>query len=74
MPPAPRQELRAPLPRAPASPEAAYGRCRLRRESRGLARGDTWPCDPGPDLSRGVRALKVRLTPSVSGTDALGGV
>jgi len=30
----------------------------LHRESRGLAAGSPWPCDFGPDLSRGFRALK----------------
>jgi glutamate/tyrosine decarboxylase-like PLP-dependent enzyme len=50
--------------------DAAY----LRRESRGLAGGDIWPCDLGPDLSRGFRALKVWLTLSVYGADALGAV
>jgi aromatic-L-amino-acid decarboxylase len=47
---------------------AAY----LRREERGLAGGSTWPCDLGPDLSRGFRALKVWFTLKVYGTDALG--
>ncbi len=40
-----------------ASP-AAY----LRRETRGLAAGSPWPCDFGPDLSRGFRALKTWFT------------
>jgi aromatic-L-amino-acid/L-tryptophan decarboxylase len=48
--------------------DAAY----LRRESRGLAGGGIWPCDLGPDLSRGFRALKVWLTLSVYGADAIG--
>jgi aromatic-L-amino-acid/L-tryptophan decarboxylase len=48
--------------------DAAY----LRRDSRGLAGGGTWPCDLGPDLSRGFRALKVWLTLSVYGADAIG--
>jgi aromatic-L-amino-acid decarboxylase len=48
--------------------DAAY----LRRESRGLAGGGIWPCDLGPDLSRGFRALKVWLTLSVHGADAIG--
>ena len=30
----------------------------LRRETRGLGRGSPWPCDYGPDLSRGFRALE----------------
>ncbi len=50
-----------------ASP-AAY----LRRETRGLAAGAPWPCDFGPDLSRGFRALKTWFTLKVYGTDALG--
>ncbi len=49
---------------------AAY----LRRESRGLAGGSPWPCDFGPDLSRGFRALKTWFTLKVYGTDALGAV
>src|SRR5260370_14247901 len=31
----------------------------LERRPRGLAAGEPWPCDFGPDLSRGFRALKV---------------
>ncbi len=50
-----------------ASP-AAY----LRRETRGLAAGSPWPCDFGPDLSRGFRALKTWFTFKVYGTDRLG--
>jgi aromatic-L-amino-acid/L-tryptophan decarboxylase len=50
-----------------ASP-AAY----LRREARGLAAGACWPCDLGPDLSRGFRALKTWFTLKVHGTDAIG--
>ena len=47
---------------------AAY----LRREARGLAGGSPWPCDFGPDLSRGFRALKTWFTLKVYGADALG--
>jgi glutamate/tyrosine decarboxylase-like PLP-dependent enzyme len=47
---------------------AAY----LRREESGLAGGPPWPCDFGPDLSRGFRALKVWFTLKVYGADALG--
>jgi len=50
-----------------ASP-AAY----LRRETRGLAAGTTWPCDFGPDLSRGFKALKTWFTLKVYGTEQLG--
>jgi glutamate/tyrosine decarboxylase-like PLP-dependent enzyme len=47
---------------------AAY----LQRAERGLAAGSPWPCDFGPDLSRGFRALKVWFTLKVYGVDALG--
>jgi aromatic-L-amino-acid/L-tryptophan decarboxylase len=47
---------------------AAY----LRRESRGLAAGSPWPCDLGPDLSRGFRALKTWFTLKTYGTEKLG--
>ena len=47
---------------------AAY----LRREARGLAAGSHWPCDFGPDLSRGFRALKTWFTLKTYGTDRLG--
>ena len=49
---------------------AAY----LRRETRGLAGGHPWPCDLGPDLSRGFRALKVWMTLKAYGADRLGAV
>ena len=54
--------------RAAFSSPAAY----LRRESRGLAGGSPWPCDFGPDLSRGFRALKTWFTLKVYGADRLG--
>ncbi|WP_075792287.1 pyridoxal phosphate-dependent decarboxylase family protein [Massilia putida] len=47
---------------------AAY----LQRAGRGLAAGAAWPCDVGPDLSRGFRALKTWLTFQVYGADAIG--
>jgi aromatic-L-amino-acid decarboxylase len=45
----------------------------LQRETRGMAAGEHWPCDYGPDLSRGFRALKTWFTLKVLGTEALGG-
>jgi aromatic-L-amino-acid decarboxylase len=50
-----------------ASP-AAY----LRRETRGMAAGSPWPCDFGPDLSRGFRALKTWFTFKAFGTEQMG--
>ncbi|CAN5402564.1 aspartate aminotransferase family protein [soil metagenome] len=50
-----------------ASP-AAY----LRREVRGMAANSPWPCDFGPDLSRGFRALKTWFTIQFYGTEKLG--
>ena len=47
---------------------AAY----LQRADRGLAAGETWPCDLGPDLSRGSRALKTWMTIEALGTDRMG--
>jgi aromatic-L-amino-acid/L-tryptophan decarboxylase len=44
----------------------------LRRETRGLAAAGPWPCDHGPDLSRGFRALKTWFTFKAYGTEALG--
>lgn len=43
----------------------------LQRAQRGLAAGSPWPCDFGPELSRGFRALKVWFTLKVYGADAL---
>jgi aromatic-L-amino-acid/L-tryptophan decarboxylase len=48
--------------------DAAY----LSRAPRGLAAGDTWPCDLGPDLSRGFRALKAWFTIETFGADLIG--
>jgi aromatic-L-amino-acid decarboxylase len=47
---------------------AAY----LQRAPRGLAAGEVWPCDLGPDLSRGFRALKTWFTFQVHGADKIG--
>jgi aromatic-L-amino-acid decarboxylase len=44
----------------------------LARHPRGLAAGSPWPCDLGPDLSRGFRALKTWFTLVVHGTEQLG--
>ncbi len=46
----------------------------LSREPRGLAAGYPWPCDLGPDLSRGFRALKIWFTLQAYGADKLGAV
>jgi glutamate/tyrosine decarboxylase-like PLP-dependent enzyme len=47
---------------------AAY----LQRAGRGVAAGENWPNDFGPDLSRGFRALKTWFTLRVYGTQQLG--
>ncbi|MDR3374177.1 MAG: pyridoxal-dependent decarboxylase [Ancalomicrobiaceae bacterium] len=54
--------------RAAFSSDAAY----LTRADAGLAGGDWWPCDIGPDLSRGFRALKTWFTIRTYGLDQLG--
>lgn len=46
----------------------------LAAATRGLANGQPWPCDLGPDLSRGFRALKIWMTLSTYGSAQLGGV
>ena len=46
---------------------AAY----LQRAPRGLGAGEVWPCDLGPDLSRGFRALKVWFTLETLGADRI---
>ena len=50
------------------SSPAAY----LRRETRGMAAGACWPCDLGPDLSRGFRALKTWFTLKTFGLAQIG--
>jgi glutamate/tyrosine decarboxylase-like PLP-dependent enzyme len=50
--------------------DAAY----LQRASHGLAAGEAWPCDFGPDLSRGFRALKVWFALKTYGAAAIGAV
>jgi len=54
--------------RAAFAADAPY----LRRAGVGLAGGEHWPCDYGPDLSRGFRALKTWFTLRTYGLDALG--
>jgi len=44
----------------------------LSRGERGMAAGSPWPCDFGPDLSRGFRALKTWFTIKVYGSERLG--
>jgi glutamate/tyrosine decarboxylase-like PLP-dependent enzyme len=40
----------------------------------GLAGNQPWPCDLGPDLSRGFRALKIWMTLTTYGTDRLAAI
>jgi glutamate/tyrosine decarboxylase-like PLP-dependent enzyme len=56
--------------RAAFAREVSY----LRRETRGLAAGEPWPVDLGPELSRGFRALKVWMTLKTYGADRIGRV
>jgi aromatic-L-amino-acid decarboxylase len=44
----------------------------LNRAPSGLAAGEVWPCDLGPDLSRGFRALKTWFTFRVFGAERIG--
>jgi glutamate/tyrosine decarboxylase-like PLP-dependent enzyme len=44
----------------------------LKRDTRGMAAGSPWPCDFGPDLSRGFRALKTWFTIKTYGAEKLG--
>lgn len=46
----------------------------LKRELRGMAAGSPWPCDLGPDLSRGFRALKTWFTIATFGSQKLGAI
>lgn len=46
----------------------------LQHETRGLAGNAPWPCDLGPELSRGFRALKVWMTLKTYGAEGLGRV
>jgi len=64
------------LVRDPAALLAAFAQdaAYLRSEAQGLAGNAPWPCDLGPDLSRGFRALKVWMTLKVHGADGLGRV
>lgn len=50
--------------------DAAY----LSATTRGLAANAPWPCDLGPDLSRGFRALKLWFMLQSFGADRLGAV
>ncbi len=59
---------RGELHRAAFTLQAGY----LERAQRGLAGGEPWPCDLGPELSRGFRALKVWFTLKEHGTRRLG--
>jgi aromatic-L-amino-acid decarboxylase len=56
------------LQRASFSTRPAY----LDRLPRGLAGGEFWPCEFGPELSRGFRALKIWFAIKQHGTRKLG--
>ena len=59
-----------------AAHQAAFARTAayLQRDKRGLAAGEPWPVDLGPELSRGFRALKVWMTLKIYGADRIGQV
>ena len=56
------------LHRAAFAMQPAY----LKRMTRGLGRGENWPCDYGPELSRSFRALKVWFAFKELGTEKIG--
>lgn len=58
---------RGDLHRAAFSMRPAY----LSAMSRGLAAGENWPCDYGPELSRGFRALKIWFAFKELGTEKI---
>ncbi len=62
------------LVRDPELHHAAFAQAApyLAAAPRGLAGGQPWPCDLGPDLSRGFRALKIWMTLSAYGTARFG--
>jgi aromatic-L-amino-acid decarboxylase len=64
------------LVRDAAAHRAAFARAAdyLRRAPRGLAAGNPWPVDLGPELSRGFRALKVWMTLKAYGVARIGEV
>ncbi|QXX76207.1 L-2,4-diaminobutyrate decarboxylase [Methylovirgula sp. HY1] len=62
------------LCRDPQAHQRAFGSsgAYLARAPRGLAAGEIWPCDLGPDLSRSFRALKTWFTFQAFGAEKLG--
>jgi aromatic-L-amino-acid/L-tryptophan decarboxylase len=62
--------------RDPEAQRATFARVvgYLKRDDRGLAAGEPWPVDLGPELSRGFRALKVWMTLKTYGADRIGQV
>jgi aromatic-L-amino-acid decarboxylase len=51
---------------------AAQEKTYMERANRGMAAGSPWPCDYGPDLSRGFRALKTWFAFKVYGAEKMG--